>query len=143
MSQVRIVERGTMESSTISLVPSHEQASDGTMESRDKDKLVTIGIEVNGELRELTINISRGTQGNGRPLTEYFDRYEAETKKKNENGGVEGDFHMSIRLAQQALDAAQKAAAMGVIESRDDSVIALEVDDRSIPEALVAREAAA
>ena len=42
----------------------------------EDELLVTVGVEVGGELRPLIINVTDKTLGNGRPITEFFDRYE-------------------------------------------------------------------
>jgi hypothetical protein len=140
MSEVRIPKQdkaaGLSPEPDIRLVTSPDHADDGTMESRRKDRLVRIAVEVDGNPRDLWVNISEGTLGSTkRPLTDYFERYEAETKKRDSNGILVGDFGMSRRLAQQALEAAIQLASMAVIELPNNTThSANEVIEQSTPE---------
>ena len=103
----------------IRYVTSAERSADGKMESRRKEVLVRIVIEVDGHPRNMWVNLERGTSGSSHiPLTTYFDIFEAQTMRKLDDGTVSGDYGLSKQLASRAISTAVSLAKIHNVVAR-------------------------
>jgi len=80
--------------------------------ARRADVLVDIVIDVDGQERPLCINISRGTLGNDQPVVSYFERFA--DIRRDASGNISRDYDRVYLLAEQALGAARRHAALDV-----------------------------
>lgn len=78
------------------------------------DVLVDIIIDVDGQERQLCINVTRGTLGNDQSVKTYFDRF-AEVRQ-DAYGNVWRDYDRVNELAERALGMARRSAELTVVE---------------------------
>jgi hypothetical protein len=97
----------------IRLVPDIEEAHD-TQVSMDTvhiaDVYVNVTVDVDGEPRQLCINLTKRTLGNDQSVHSFFERFEY--IRTDQDGKQVGDFGRADLLASSALALAERQAGI-------------------------------
>jgi hypothetical protein len=103
------IEDGLVPKPDIRLVPQLGEAHDSQIDmdtTHLADVYVDVTVEVDGVPRQLWVDVSKRTLGNGQSVRSYFERFEY--IHADSNGRLVGDFGRADLLAESALALADR-----------------------------------